>query len=334
MSISEFLRERTIGDVIFEKNSVVDVEASTPLDKVLTLLAENQIRAMPVYSQKQDGGQKYYLGVISTFDIVSLVVFSTTEGQRGHFHFDADFSKTSAGDVVQQRLGEGEKVWLFDGSDTLVTLCEAFGQGVYRGIVHQKDDHTGRQVVRLVSQSDLLRFFVRHEQQLQPSAPIVDALGLPINKKIWNKSVEELGLCNPLGEVRKVLEITTQDTAMYGFRLMALSSLQSLPILDQYKRLVTTLSVADLRGVTHETLKDMLFLPVMDYLRNVYGTNNTFHPITCKPRDTLWEVLVKLTAAKIHKHQAWITGPDDRVLGVVSLSDIIQKVSLCSEGAN
>ena len=107
---------------------------------------------------------------------------------------------------------------------------------------------------------------------------------------------------------------------------MALSTIQALPVLDENKRIVTTLSVADLRGVIHETLKEAISSPVLDYLRSIYGTNNTLHPVTCKPRDTLWDVMIKLAAAKIHKHQAWITDPDEKVLGVVSLSDILQRV--------
>lgn len=326
--VAAFLKERTVGDVIFDKNSVVEVSTETPLDQVLSVLASNNLRSVPVYSQKYAGGDKIYQGLISTFDIVSLVAFSMNEedNEERAFRSDVDFTSTPVSSVIGQLSEEGKKVWIFEGPDTLLHLCEAFGKGVHRALVHQKDDQTGRVAFRIISQADVVRFFVRHEEQLKPNEALIGALGLPTTKKIWNKTMEELGFCNPLGEVRKLLEISSTDTAIHGFRLMALSSIQALPVLDENKRLVTTLSVADLRGVTHGTLKEVLFSSVLDYLRSVYGSNNTLHPITCKPRDTLWEVLVKLSAAKIHKHQAWITDPDEKVLGVVSLSDILQKV--------
>mgnify|MGYP001124730469 CR=1 FL=1 len=108
--------------------------------------------------------------------------------------------------------------------------------------------------------------------------------------------------------------------------MMAFSGIQSLPVLDEQKRIVTTLSVADLRSVAREDIKQILYTPVCEYLKGIYGTLNTLHPITCKPRDTLWDVMIKLSAAQIHKHQAWITDADDKVLGVVSLTDILLKI--------
>ena len=75
MSLAEFLRERSVADVIFEKHNVVEVASSEKLDKALALMAANNIRSVPVYSQKYEAGEKVYQGIISVFDIVSLVAF-------------------------------------------------------------------------------------------------------------------------------------------------------------------------------------------------------------------------------------------------------------------
>lgn len=322
-SVRQFLHERTVGEVIFEKSAVIEVPASTTIDKALEVMAEHNIRAVPVYTQKvHECGEKIYHGIVSTFDIVSLIAFSTVEGDEG-FRSDVDLQNTPLSDVIGQLSEEGKRVWLFEGPEEAYHLCEAFGKGVHRALVHQKDDFTGQKAFRLVTQTDLLRFFIRREDLLKPQEPVVGLSGLP-TKKLWNKTLEELGFCNPLGEVRKILELTATDTAMQGFREMALTSIQALPIVDDQRRVLTTLSVSDMRGITSKTMKEALYSPVLDYLRSVYG--NMLHPITCKPRDTLWDVMVKLSAAKIQKHQAWITDPDEKILGVVSLSDILQKV--------
>jgi len=137
MSLSSFIRERVVGDVIFDKRGIIEAEASTTLDKVLADLSLHNIRAVPIYKQKHDAGAKTYLGIVTAFDIISLIAFGTQEDdeKKRTFTSDVDYTTTTAEEIVGKLTQENKQVWLFECPDSLYSLCEAFGKGVHRYIM-------------------------------------------------------------------------------------------------------------------------------------------------------------------------------------------------------
>jgi hypothetical protein len=111
---------------------------------------------------------------------------------------------------------------------------------------------------------------------------------------------------------------------------MHVKDIQAVPVVDEQGVIVTTLSTADTKGLDASNITKCL-LPVIgshpaisacviasveplplinrscwcigtDYLKEMNG-GKLIHPITCSPKDTLGEVVLKMKVATIHRHQ-------------------------------
>ena len=80
ISTDPSLNSLKIGSVITHRryvngiHALVSVHQDTSLAMVLMIMREEKILSVPVYKQMQDGG-KEYIGIVSSFDILSYTVF-------------------------------------------------------------------------------------------------------------------------------------------------------------------------------------------------------------------------------------------------------------------
>ncbi|CAI5993294.1 unnamed protein product [Closterium sp. NIES-64] len=88
-------------------------------------------------------------------------------------------------------------------------------------------------------------------------------------------------------------------------------------------RLLGTLSVSDLRGMDAETLAQLTSMKVRDFLAHMASLSPEGRrpSITCRMAAPLAEVMALAATNRVHR--VWVTGEDDELLGVVSLTDVI-----------
>ncbi|CAI7729755.1 unnamed protein product [Closterium sp. NIES-53] len=88
-------------------------------------------------------------------------------------------------------------------------------------------------------------------------------------------------------------------------------------------RLLGTLSVSDLRGMDAETLAQLTCMKVRDFLAHMASlTPEGRRPsIMCRMAAPLAEVMALAATNRVHR--VWVTGEEDELLGVVSLTDVI-----------
>jgi len=115
--------------------------------------------------------------------------------------------------------------------------------------------------------------------------------------------------------------MSSDKTALEGFRLMQQEQVQALPVVNEKGILVTTLSTFDAKGLESNNLK-FTFLPVIEYLHQMHG-DKLLHPITCHPRTLLADIITQMATAQIHKHQVWVTDPEGKPIDVVSMTDVL-----------
>jgi len=318
-----FFLSHTAGELAADKTSTIDVEECTTLDKVLEILAKNNIRAVPVY--RTEGHHKLYTGIVSSFDIVFYVALeiyyrdseSSSPAAKGNLFSAYGFARTAVGEIVGKISLEGKSVWTFEATDNLVKVAEYFSKGIHRALVGQREDATGKRVYRLVSQTDLVRFIVRNQES------ITNLKSTKCPKGLLQMPLEELGLVHPDGG-SKVLDIKEDQIALEGFHTMEMEGVHALPVVDSEGRIISTLSTADIYGLDSTNLQQTLS-PVGEFLKATHK-DQMLHPVTCKSRDTLLNVLTKMNAAEVHRHQVWVINSEEKVVGVVSMTDAIRTI--------
>lgn len=105
---------------------------------------------------------------------------------------------------------------------------------------------------------------------------------------------------------------------------MFLNGVNAIALINENGKIVDQISVTDLRSVTSKGTLDDLLLPATTYLELVRG--KTADLVTCSLDTKVTEIVELLVSKGVHR--VWIV-EDDKVVGVVSCSDIIELVAQC-----
>lgn len=148
----------------------------------------------------------------------------------------------------------------------------------------------------LLSQTDALRFLWRHNHQL---GKILDSPARNLVKS-------------------PVATVAIQQTALQAFSYISSSNFQAAAVVDDDGELIEEISAADLRGLNRDRVSDLLF-PVIMFLNKTQG--KLVKPLTCHAKFTLSQCMSALV--KVEAHRTWMIDGEDRVIGVITLSDVL-----------
>jgi len=278
------------------------------VEQALDLLNQHGIACLPVKSKKDK-----FVGIINLLDLVA------------HLSGNDELSKESQVELLKtpiiELLGlsdESKTLSVFEGADRLDAVLKYFVMGYHRALVFsdaskvQGGGASGDRHYRwhILSQSDVVRFFSSHAEQEG---------GLPKHLvKILDLNMKELGLVRPDPE-KQIVSISMNSSTIAAFRMMAEQGVTCLPILDNRGKLCGTLSSSDMIGMSKDKLGS-LKLTVQEFLQVAHLTQSQ---VTVLPTSTLGNALSLVSERDVHR--AWIVENEEslRVVGVISLSDII-----------
>jgi len=230
--MSSALFDSPIFELIKDKRELIKVEDDVPLESVLKTLRQENILSVPVYRKGE------YLGILDVYTIMMQTSF---------------FEKQSLQETVGEMLRRSKKripAKIFIHSDPLVKIMKYLSYTDYRAMVIVPDPKQPTKLVhQMITQSDVVRFFNKHMDQLGPKIDI---------------KIEELGLVNPISGDR-VVKINSTDSAFLGLVEMGKENISAVAVVDKEGELVSNLSASDLRGATSDTLATVQ-LPVLEFL--------------------------------------------------------------------
>jgi len=286
------LSKLTAGLLVFDKRILVAVSDSTSLRVVMTIMRAQAITSVVVIAADD---LKDVKGMVTMLDIVTYV------------------SSISAKDVLERPCSEvfgireeTKNPWIVEYDTSLDKVIDMMSKGIHRVLV-RGDSVDGETEYRVLSQSDMLKFLVEFSNH-------VDSLKLDMTK-----SVSDLGLV-PLSHV--VRSVNEESTARQCFQKMFEFNVTALPILNQNSRIIGCISATDLRGLTSLSL-DTLDLPVLEFLQKRQRYLKL--PVSVKNDTSMKEVCGILMSRKIHR--VWVVDDEQRILAVITLSDIIRHFS-------
>lgn len=329
-TIGAFIASKTVGDLVKElkpRSDLVNVPSSETLESVFDILLANDILSVPVY--KEDSKPKEYLGFVSVLDLVRLVADSVRlsdivgnfrdvsrpmlisnkflffGGQQQHtletLQSNPDFLLQPVS-LALGKMGKGQSEMSVKATDPLSSMLGRLSHDLIHRVLVWSDQQDEPVVI---SQRDLLCYFHAHNHELG---------------KILDTSASSLTMA-ALGDHQVTLQtINFRHTAWEAFhRIASLTPWSAIAVIDDAGFLVTEISAADLRGLNRARIQD-LDRPIVTFLKGSHGEDGIL-PLTCHVRFTLQQVMAALVLGQAHR--IWLCDADDRVEGVVTLSDVL-----------
>jgi CBS domain-containing protein len=283
--------------------------------------------------------EKKYLGIVSLVDIAVYISYASYFHSQGNLNVsEEEFSKMtslqkSIGDVLSM-TAESSKAHVLSEEAKIHDILEVFSWGVHRVLVVTHDGETQR--VKILTQTDICKLLREHEANLAG---------------IMHHTLASLNVGD-----KSAVRASAALTALEAYRLLSQRGVSALPIVDPFSgELLGTLSAADLRGLSEETLPKLL-LPVLQYIRFARGIapEAALPVVSCSPLASLQDALHMML--NNHVHRVWIvdhsklhdTSVENRLegneerwedierkrtprdgprIGVVSLTDVIYQFS-------
>jgi len=280
---------------------LISVQQTDSVGKVLKTLSAHNILGCPVLDDEGDG--------VGGIDMVDLVAYAS---QKLH----------------PENL-RAEKVKEFYNRSPIWGLMDISGRNAWHSIPAVKSvkkvmnqlshPHIHRvyltnkegKPVGVVTQSDLIKFFINNK----------DKLGDRLNDK-----VQELW-----PESRQVKEITLKDKAIDAFTKIRTDKVSGLAVVNETGVLQGNISASDLKYMAHfdkndpEKVMNLLNDTVENWLKNkpLYSKAKAslFEPVCCTRLDTLGTVLDKIHHHKVHR--IYVVDDARKPQFCISLSDII-----------
>jgi len=247
--------------------------------------------------------------MVGVFDVVAFLAFGSTKHQIGKDPIE--LSELSSMDVAHlletidsvHPKESQRQIFALEPTETLLSLMRPFvTSGTHRLLVKVNHVLIREQCpYRILSQSDVVRFLVKNSEKL--------------GTNFLRATVSSLGLV--AGSIDS--KIFAVEPLFNGFQWLYLTPNPSaLAVIDEYGKLMGTLSVSDVRGVPLNNIQDTLQMSVRDFLTQT----NQKEQVTCVPDSTLSEVMKSLVDNQVHR--VWVVDQGGKPIGVVTLTDIIR----------
>eukprot|EP00299_Pterocystis_sp_00344_P017318 c8679_g1_i1.p2 GENE.c8679_g1_i1~~c8679_g1_i1.p2 ORF type:complete len:319 (-),score=80.09 c8679_g1_i1:1320-2276(-) len=294
-----FLRDLKLGDVAKWRyggdaatKPLQSIKTSATVQEALALMSSHNVLSVPVW----DETKTEFVVFLSVIDVLRFAVEPPAGAQD-----------LTVQDILSQIGDEDEtQVDVWDASSSASMVMEWFALGIHRLLVKDEGSSDSEHAVRIISQSDMLRYVFEHAEELST---------------LMSETVEESHMLDPDAPSiagAKLPPATLEISAWEGFQKLFNQRTSALPLVDGEGRFVAALSVSDLRGITSEEISH-LHRPVTEFLQ----LRHSMTPFTCSLTHSLHQVLE--IAVRNNAHRVWVVDNDGKLLGVVTLADLLSK---------
>jgi CBS domain-containing protein len=305
-AIREFLKKRTSYDVLPLSFRLIILNTDLLVKKSLTILLQNGIVSAPLW----DSHTSTFAGLLTTSDYINVVQYYW---QNPDALSQIDQFRLSSLRDIERAIGVSPLETLSVHPERpLYEACREMLKARARRIpLVDIDDETGREmVVSVITQYRLLKFI---------AVNVVDTEKL-------KKSVAEIGLGTY--ERHGNLQTATMDTPVIDvIHTMVKWSISSVPIVDEDKHVLNVFEAVDvisiIKGGAYEELTTSVgeaLLKRSDDFGGIY---------TCSEEDRLDSIFDTIRKSRVHR--LVVIDDENRLQGVISLSDILKYVLLHGE---
>ncbi|KAG0649008.1 5 -AMP-activated kinase subunit gamma [Hyphodiscus hymeniophilus] len=302
-SIREFLKVRTSYDVLPLSFRLVILNTDLLVKKSLNILLQNGIVSAPLW----DSHTSTFAGLLTTSDYINVVQYYWQ-------------NPDALNQIDQFRLSSLRDIEKAIGVDPLETLsvhpmrplyeaCRQMLKTRARRIpLVDVDDETKREmVVSVITQYRILKFIAVNVDQTE----------------LLKKSVSEIGL-GTYGN----LQTASMDTPVIDvIHMMVKYSISSVPIVDESNHVLNVFEAVDVIAIIKGSAYDEITTSVGEALGK--RAEDFAGIYTCSEEDRLDSIFDTIRKSRVHR--LVVIDEENRLRGVISLSDILQYVLLQGE---
>jgi len=180
-----------------------------------------------------------------------------------------------------------------------------------------------RSLNNIITQSRVVECLV----QLFGVSPSLSSLG--------KQSVQDL----KLAKMNSIISVDENDMAVNAFRLMCSNNISGLPVVNKEGVLIGNISESDLSAIqSNAQYLKMLYLPVHEYLDLMKKHRATAPRATqdvqlvkCESIDSYRSVVERVAESKVHR--CFLVDSDNKLLGVITLHDLLSALVKFSSAA-
>jgi len=278
------------------------------IERALSRINAHEIRSLPVVNK-----DKIVVGLIDIMDIAN----SISESLKSLSELDEEsagkirneFMTTTVGNLLTQGK---KKVFVASNRLTLMHTVECLvSTNQERVMIVDRDvegfvaeqSQTEEFLDGMCTQADVVRFLSQNAALLR-----MDPL--------FQKSLSELGLGK-----RDPFVINENQVTAKAFSQMAEEGLESAAVVDDSGKLIASLCVNDLKGLTRRNC-DILLDPLSSFLTREWSRGWWSKPISVSLDDPLYFIVLQFVSSNVHR--MYVIDDDGRPIGDVDLMDILK----------
>ncbi|XP_053373838.1 5'-AMP-activated protein kinase subunit gamma-2-like isoform X10 [Mercenaria mercenaria] len=303
---AKFMRAHKCYDIIPTSAKLVIFDTQLNVKKAFFALVYNGVRAAPLWSSaKQD-----YEGMLTITDFISILhkyYTSPNDKEQGH---DVKMDELEEHNIEKWREVLKDKQRPFVCIDPDASLFEAIRTLIHNH-VHRLpviDKITGN-AIYILTHKRILRFLYLYINDLPKPT-------------FWEKSIGEL----EIGTYDNVIT-ARRDTSVYeALNMFVQHRISALPVVDDDRKVVDIYAKFDVINLAAEKTYNNLDITIQQALQHRMGASWFEGVVKCYVKDSLSVVIDKIVKAEVHR--LVIVDEEDHVIGIISLSDLLNHLIL------
>ncbi|XP_057292903.1 5'-AMP-activated protein kinase subunit gamma-1-like isoform X2 [Hydractinia symbiolongicarpus] len=293
-SYSNFLKAHSCYDIVPNSSKIIVFDSKLKVKKAFFALVHNNLRSAPVWSSPR----QEFVGMLTITDFIKILIRYYKSPLEKMWELEEHQIETwrelTKKDLQPILIRISPKESIFTAVQTLV-----------KNRIHRLpviDPKTGNSLY-ILTHKKILRYIFNH----------IDDLAMP---DFMGSSLEELRI----GTYSKIATIHPWTTVIEALRIFADKGVSALPIVDDHHKCVDIYSKFDVINLAAERTYNNLDGSVQDALSHRQEGFEGVHK--CQPTESLYVIIDRIANAKVHR--LVVVNKEDRVLGIVSLSDILR----------
>ncbi|XP_050057058.1 5'-AMP-activated protein kinase subunit gamma isoform X2 [Aphis gossypii] len=299
----KFFRFHKTYDLIPTSAKLVVFDTQLIVKKAFFALVYNGVRAAPLWDNKR----QQFVGMLTITDFIRILQKYYSSSSSSMEELEEHKLDTWRNELHQERPQElisiGPDMSLYFAIQTLIN------NKIHRLPVI--DPATGN-VLYIVTHKRILRFLLLYINDLPKPAYL-------------SQSLEEL----KIGTYENIETVSEETSIILALKKFVERRVSALPMVDQHGRLVDIFAKFDVINLAAERTYNNLDVTLKQ--ANEYRSDWFEGVQKCHLTDTLFNVIEKIVRAEVHR--LVIVDTDDKVIGILSLSDILHYLVLRPSGA-
>ncbi|KFA79897.1 hypothetical protein S40288_03729 [Stachybotrys chartarum IBT 40288] len=303
-AIRDFLKVRTSYDVLPLSFRLIVLDTDLLIKKTLNILIQNAIVSAPLW----DSHTGRFAGLLTSTDYINVVQY--------YWQFPDEMSKldqfrlSSLRDIEKAINASPIETVSVHPSRPLYEACQRMLSTRARRIpLVDVDDETGQEtVVSVITQYRILKFIAVNNEP---------------NTILLKKTIRELRL----GSYDNLATATMKSSVLDAIGLMVRHNISCIPVVDEDRKLLNAFEAVDvipcLKSGDYEELKGTVGEALCLRPEDIPGI------YTCTEEDRLDSIFETIRKSRVHR--LIVVDDENRLKGVISLSDILKYVLIQGE---